>query len=115
MVTLSGHRTCAKIFLKGGSIGGKGKIKQEDYCEWYQAMDGKEASRMHNCHIPQQDGESWVINVHNSIIVADPGSSTATSVKPYLIENSFCSPVSSEPGFEQFFRAKLCHTSSRGE
>lgn len=46
-------------------MGGKGKNEQEDYCEWDQAMDSKEASRMHNFHMPQQDGESWVINVHN--------------------------------------------------
>lgn len=46
-------------------MGGKGKNEQEDYCEWDQAMDSKEASRMHNFHMSQQDGESWVINVHN--------------------------------------------------
>ena len=55
-LTYFGHiiraQNLCKTFLKGGRIGGK-------------AMYGKEASRMHNCHMPQQDGESWVINVHN--------------------------------------------------
>lgn len=53
-----GTEPVQKNYVKGKRMGGKGKNEQEDYCEWDQAMDSKEASRMHNFHMPQQDGES---------------------------------------------------------
>ena len=55
---------------------------------------------MHNRYMPQQNGESWVINFH--IYSRRPWQKHRLPVKPFLTKNSFFHPFRVNPDLNNF-------------